>query len=293
MDQQKRVRGFGIQNQTRGCEAKFGLEAVTHDAKADEDQKNAVFKVVNTDNFEKFAALDFISQMSLNSVTVVVDGVMTVETLTIAAQLNAVTFDKDADCEASAPCFWTDVLSAEGLRFGTIEGAYLTGGEVEILNANELGITEVKTVSEGSSDQELHFSFKVTKPIPSQTILKVRVTKPQQGDTDPPRRVISLTRDVPINFDKVPPTIISATRVGKSVTVMGTGFSELPPNFLRAVRLLDADGEEVEATLDEARDNRLKLTIQADPKPADRFTVEVTVGAFAPVIRTVTVTPAQ
>ncbi len=294
MDQHRRIRGFRIQNQTKGCEGKFGLKAVTHDAKATEDQKNAVFEVVNETNFDNFAALDFISQMSLNSVTVVVDGVMTVETLTIPAKLDAIIFDKDADCgDASQPCFWSDVLSAEGLRFGTIEGAYLTGGEVEILNANELGITEVKTITEGSSDQELNFSFKLTKPVPSQTILKVRVTKPQQGDTDPPRRVVSLTRDVPISYSKVPPTIKDAIRDGKIVTVTGTGFAPLLPNFPIVVKLLTPDGEEVEATLDEVRDNQLKLTIQGDPKPADLFEVQVTVGPFAPVTLKVTNKPAQ
>ena len=283
-----RILGSKIQNETSGCEAKFGLKAVP-------DNKKVLFEVVNPATFETtFAALDFISKMSLNSVTVVVDGVMTVETLTIPAKIDAVAFDIAENCgDAAKPCFWSDVLNQEGVRFGTIAGSYLTGGEIEILNANDLGITDVKTISDESSDQELHFSFKLTRPIESQKVLQIRVSKPQQGDTQPPRRVVSLMRDVLVSYTKAPPTITDATRDGKSVTVKGTGFAPVPPNFPLVVKLSTLDGEEVEATLDEVRDNQLKLTITADPKPADRFNVEVTVGVFEPVRRSVTNKPGQ
>lgn len=272
-----RIRGSRIQDQHKGCEQKLGLEAVTGDDKV-------LFKVSNTTEFDKFMALDFLSQMSLNSVTVVIDGAMTVETMTIPAKIDAVTFDTVESCgDSTKPCFWAGLQTNDGVRRGTIKGSYLTGGTVEIAEANELGITEVKTIAEGSSDQELHFSFKLTKPIESQKTLHFTVVKPQQGDTSEiPKRVVSLPRTVLVGF-AIPggPTIESVTRDGNKLTVTGTNFNNVPPNPL-VVKLQPPEGEAVEVTPDSATSTELKLTIPGSPQPSDCWTVIVTVGGFPP-----------
>lgn len=274
-----RIIGSRIQDQHKGCEQKLGLEAVT-------DSDKVLFKVSNTAEFEKFMALDFLSQMSLNSVTVVVDGVMTVETMTIPAKLDAVTFDTVESCgDATNPCFWAGDQINDGVRRGTIRGSYLTGGEVEIAEAEDLEITDVKTIAEGSNDQELHFSFRLNKPIPSQTILHFTVVKPQQGDTsDIPRRVVSLPRQVLVSFP-VPggPTIENVTRDGNKLTVTGTNFNNAPPNSPLVITLRPPEGEDVEVKPESGTTTtELKLTIPGNPKPTDCWTVIVTVGGFPP-----------
>jgi len=272
-----RILGTRIKGQHLGCEKTLGLKAVS-------GNKKELFEVTDEAAFGNFMALDFLSQMSLNSVTVVIDGVMTVETLTIPAKLDAVTFDTVASCgDATTPCFWAGVQTGDGVRRGTIKGSYLTGGTVEIAEAEELGITEVTTIAEGSSDQELHFSFKLTKPIPSQTLLHFTVVKPQQGDTsETPKRVISLPRTVLVSF-AIPggPTIEDVTRPGNGnkLVVKGTNFNNVQPNTLE-VRLRPPEGDEVVVQPDSVQSRELKLTIPGDPKPSDCWTVIVTVSGF-------------
>src|SRR5260221_13715685 len=103
-------------------------------------------------------ALDFISHMSLNSVTVTVDGAMTIDTSSMAPKVESVKFDAVDKCGGDqTPCFWSDLAANTGTRTGTIIGSYLTGGTIEI-EEKDLGF-EPTTVHEGSSDQMLNFSF--------------------------------------------------------------------------------------------------------------------------------------
>ena len=193
----KRILGTRIQSQTTGCEAKFGLEAITDDEKV-------LFKVINGDKFEQtFMALDFISQMSLNSVTVVVDGVMTVETVAMPAKIDAVVFDAMTNCAPTQPCYWTDLKLADGVRSGRIQGSYLTGGTVEIEDAADL-FEEVTTDLANSSDQELRFTFKLKKSVMPGP-LHFSVSKPQpNGQPGAPMK--SLTREVVISYTVPPPS---------------------------------------------------------------------------------------
>jgi hypothetical protein len=97
--------------------------------------------------FTAFMALDFISHMSLSSVTVTVDGAMTIDTSSLAPKLESVKFDAADSCGGDqTPCFWSDLTVDTGIRTGTIIGSYLTGGTIEI-EEKDLGF-DVTTVHE-------------------------------------------------------------------------------------------------------------------------------------------------
>ena len=110
--------------------------------------------------------LDFISAMSLNKVRIVIDGVMSVEATSLPAKIESIKFEDGTD--------WTDAKTA---KKGTITGSYLTGGVPKITNADAVGITDVTASTEGSDDQNLHFSLKLSKAVPDQTQLTFTIEK--------------------------------------------------------------------------------------------------------------------
>lgn len=276
---QDRAKEGRIQDLNRGCQNSFGLTSV-----ADINNPKALFRVTDDTLFKKFLTLDFISQMSLNSVSVTVDGVMTVETVNIPAQLNAVTFDTIGSCDPTEPCYWTDPALNDGVRTGSISGAYLTGGTVNIAETSDsnFGIQEVTTFSEGSSDQRLRFNFKLKSAI-QPTTLHFTVSKPKQGSTtSPPESVISLERLVPVGYTMNGPTITSATREGNKIIVKGTGFFDAPENP-RSVQIFGPDENEVETTPESTSGEQLIRILTVPPAdPKDCYRVVVTVGAFPP-----------
>ena len=268
-----RIGRSKIENEKLSCEGKFGLTTQGI-------QDGALFRVSDETGFNKFLALDFISQMSLNSVTVTVDGIMTVNTSDLAPNLDAVVFDRATGCgDSNQLCFWTAPEGGNVERTGIISGAYLTGGVVVIEEANDLGITEVKTISDLSNDQELHFSFTMTKPILPGTVLHFRVSKPQSNPTTGgPARVNSLPLEVLVG---TPPAITNVKRDGKTLTVTGSGFSDVA----LVVKLRSPLGVEEEVAPVSVNNDTLELTIPGEVRPTDCWTVIVSVGKFSPVSR--------
>jgi hypothetical protein len=181
-DQPDSLREQVNKSATNVCLAKFGL---TRDPKNNNKinligTPNSLAYKASADKFALFLALDFISHMSLNSVTVTVDGAMTIDTSSMAPKVESVKFDAVDHCGGDqTPCFWSDLAADTGIRTGTIVGSYLTGGTIE-LEEKDLGF-DVATVHEGSSDQMLNFSFKLTRPIPTGTKIHFKVTKPVYG----------------------------------------------------------------------------------------------------------------
>ena len=256
---------------TERCEAEFGL---TRTKQGDQE----VLQISDEKKFKLFMAIDFISQMSLNTVTVTIDGVMTVETSTIPAKLDAVVFNRLPNCgDATQPCFWADVQAAGGVRSGRIEGSYLTGGAVEIENADGLGITDIIVDTANSTDQELRFSFKLNQPIAPQT-LRFIVSKahPNAQPGDP--RLDSLPRDVPMGYTITTPPVASAVKAtGNELTVTGSGFFDIPSIAPLTVEVTGKDGKKVAPKIKSQTSTELKLTIE-NPKPDDCWTVKVLVG---------------
>jgi hypothetical protein len=185
------------------CLDEFGLERV-QDPKTNEEKfrvkvKRANGKELLDDNnrpipdpvefnkFRTYMVLEFIGSVSLNRVTITVDGVMTVDVNSIAGRIDGLEMDKSADCgNAGSECFWTDVTADGGVRKGVIRGAYLKSADISIANKDALHITELKKIAEGSTDNQLLFSFKLTAPIANQAKLHFTVTKPApSADTKP------------------------------------------------------------------------------------------------------------
>ena len=118
---------------------------------------------------EVILALETLKRVSLNTVRVVVDGVMSVETGAIPAKIESIAFDGGND----NPALWAE----KGEKRGTIKGAFLAGGLPRIEEATLLGITDLTSMAAGSTDQTLYFSLKLTRPIPAGRILTFVVEK--------------------------------------------------------------------------------------------------------------------
>jgi hypothetical protein len=272
-----------MQNADVTCRTQFGL---TEQTVKDKDNKDRKVLRVGTDGvsqkkFNSFLALNFISQMSLNTVSVTVDGVMSVDTTGIPAKIDALAFDKVANCDPEAsPCFWADTTAGGGVRSGTINGSYLTGGSVEIAEADELEIKEVKTISEESSDQVVHFSFKLTKPIPNETMLHFIVTKPKAGAAEPNAMIDSLPWEVlvhsPISGAQ---GVTGVEQKENKLTVKGREFYDTP--LVVKLHPPGAGGNDI--TVDRSlviRKSRTELEVTIPPE-ADTpgcWTLTVTVG---------------
>ena len=176
-------------------------------------------------------ALEFIGSVSLNRVTVTVDGVMAVNVESIAARVDEIDFDKVADCgDAGSECFWTNVKAGGGVRTGVIRGSYLKGAELKLAEADALSITDLKKIDEGSTDNELHFSFKLKAPVPNQTKLHFTMTKPAMGVNGKPLESNTWEYVVayPLLGTKINSVTVDSVSAPTKVTVTGKGFSFTP-----------------------------------------------------------------
>lgn len=271
-DFKKSFAGQMVENAGETCRAEFGLTTT--------NSGGARVVTVGTDEasktkFGKFLALDFLSQMSLNNVSVTVDGVMTVETTNLAADINAVALDA-SDCgPPGSECFWSVPAGGTITRTGTISGSYLTGGSVNIAEANALGITDITTINEGSSDQRLKFSFKMTKGVPAGTNLTFRVTKSRPGTN---ATIDSQPWLVPVSFTPGTPAIKEVTLDGNTVTVRGTGLINAPaPNEL-AVTLMPPEGDSVKIPTPTLENGTISFDIPGENKPTGCWLVRVKAG---------------
>jgi hypothetical protein len=259
-------------NADQTCFAEFGLN----------EQNDGKVVLVNTEKFKNFMALDFISQMSLNSVTVKIDGVMTVDSTTVAAKLDDVTFDEVANCgDDESLCFWADTDAGDGVRTGTIPGSYLTGGNVVIAGAEDF-ITDVKTISEGSTDQKLKFSFKLIKPIPPDTMLHFVVTKTQVETPGTNVKTLnSLPWDYRVGFQPVAPTISGVEQNGDQFTVSGSNFYDVSLTYPLTVELHSTTGDEmaeVTPTSISGDGKQIEFMITKENQPAACWRVVVRAG---------------
>lgn len=183
--------------------------------------------------------LEFIGSVSLNRVTVTVDGVLSVDVNTIAARIDQIDMDKVAECGDDAECFWTNVSAAGGVRTGVIRGAYLKGGSVALAELEALGISDLKKIDDGSTDDELHFSFKLGKRISNQTKLHFTVSKDETvAEGTPAKKLESNTWEYLAAYAPSAPAInartisgtppTGTTFFGTTLTVAGKGFLAIP-----------------------------------------------------------------
>lgn len=228
------------------CLAEMGLETYTDPGTNEEklrvivkrDDKGKVVpdaerkpQVINEKGFRTFLALDFIGSVSLNRVTVTVDGTMAVNVESVPANVHELEIDKVADCgDAGNECVWRNVTAGGGVRTGVIRGSYMKGAELKLAEAATLTITDLKKIDEGSTDNELHFSFKLNAPVPNQTKLHFTMTKPAASAGARP--IESNTWEHVVAYFPSPVAISSViadpVSAPTTLTVIGTGFKATP-----------------------------------------------------------------
>jgi len=187
--------------------------------------------------FKRFLVLNYIKGVSLNNVSITVDGILSVEVLAIQPRVEAVTFDPVADCGGpNAECFWSSAIGG-GVRTGKITGTYLSGGTPVILE-DDLKIDGLKAVAEGSSDNVLRFTFKLTKGIPTGRSINFKVTKPKPGSTE---KLESPAFTLATAFFPGTPTLAGVELKEGKVTVNGAGFLDAPPPNTLSVKLMAPD----------------------------------------------------
>ncbi len=213
------------------CLDYFGLEIkknpVTHQ---ELEPRTFGVKSGSDAKFKLFLGLEFLGSVSLNRITITIDGVMSVDVNTVAARIDEIEFDKIADCgDADGQCSWRNVAANGGVRTGVIRGAYLSGGKVVMAEQTALGIEDLKVITEGSNDNELHFSFKLTKPVPNQTKLHFTVVKEDSSsDAAKPKKLESNTWESVVAYSPTATAITDRTLSGTTLTVKGKGFLAAP-----------------------------------------------------------------
>jgi hypothetical protein len=275
-DEKRKIRDEVNRNATDYCLQYFGLKR---------DPKNNKIDVTGAasdgEKFKLFLALDFLAHMSLNYATVTVDGAMTIDTSSMAPKIEGLKFDSAENCGGDqAPCFWSDLASDAGIRTGTVFGSYLTGGTIEIAEAEALGLRNVTTVFEGSNDQLLNFSFTLTKPVPSGTKIHFKVTKALTG-------VASLnaktTESRQLEYVVTGPAIKdiafdSGTRI---LTLTGEGFAAAPSNLTIKLHPPSGDDLDLKPFLDSSSTDKVLVfkIPAADLTTAGCWRVELSIGA--------------
>ena len=141
------------------------------------DQPPSTSEPMNTPRPTRYelALLKTLGQVSLNTIRIVVDGVMTVDTTAMRAKIDSVVIDKDTE-----PDTWAVKPGETKTITGTITGSYLTDGTPVIQEAKADQITKVQVVPEGSNDQTLKFSFvlgKILNPEDHLTFVVEKATK--------------------------------------------------------------------------------------------------------------------
>jgi hypothetical protein len=112
--------------------------------------------------------LRFINSFSLNNVRVVVGGIMTVDVTSIPPAIQDITVTG-----GNTAGTWAQ----SGQVKAVVKGKYLTGASLNILEADKYGITDAAAVTTGSTDTVLNIQFTLTKPIPSDTVFTVTLSK--------------------------------------------------------------------------------------------------------------------
>jgi hypothetical protein len=96
------------------------------------------------------------------------------------AHIGGLAFDPVDGCgDDKQECFWSVPQVGSGVvRTGTIKGVNLRGRSVVIAETGELDIADVNTISEGSNNDALRFSFKLRKSVPAGAGLNFKVVRP-------------------------------------------------------------------------------------------------------------------
>jgi hypothetical protein len=202
---------------------------------------------------------NFLSQISLSKINIVVSGIMTVDELTIPPSIESTCFDN------AGPDLW----ALYGKKSCFIKGRFLSNGTPKVLSVDpaDPGISNIVVDKDGSTSELLKFSFDLQKPLDSATV-DVVVTKEGKNGTS----LDSMKYRISSGYTLPGPMIETVTNDATGgATVMGSGFYSNPKNpFGLFLRMPGAT---------ESRDD-LKIGSDA-PADANKITLDSTTLAKA------------
>lgn len=223
-------------------------------------------------------ALDALGSISLNSIHVVIDGVMSVNTTALPAQIESISIDNGTNADT-----WNGTKDKPKTLTGTIKGAYLTGGMPVIQDADKRGISSIAAISDGSDDQTLHFSFKLASTIKDQTNLTFFVQKQPADSKAAPVTSAPFVYQVKyapspqidsVDFDKS--TDWSDTTKPKTGTIVGSNLSGGTPNIDQS-QVAKYGIKNLKGVAAGSTDTQLKISLtigkKIDPGTILKFTV--------------------
>jgi hypothetical protein len=215
--------------------------------------------------------LDYIGRFGIQNIGVYVDGIMTVDIDTVPASIDQVVFD-----DATKPEFW----ALPGEKRGTLRCRFCTNGQVGILEADKLGITDVATAADNTDENTLKFLFKATKPIESGQSLTLVITKKPADPKKSSQEVKSPPFVYTVGYAQVASSITKVVIEDKKVTVTGGGFLNTKAEPLTVLLHSDGKDKDVAVTLAEGQAvDKLTFDIPAGLPPGC-WNVHVKLGSM-------------
>jgi hypothetical protein len=195
---------------------------------------------------------NFLSQISLSNINIVVSGVMTVDQVTVPASIESTCFDK------AGPDLW----AISGKKTCFIKGRFLNAGTPQILGVDpaDPGILNIVVDKDNSTSDLLKFTFDLKQPLNSATI-DILVTKQGKDGTS----TNSMKYRVSSAYTLPTPVIETVTTDASGVaTITGSGFYSNPGNpFSLLLRQPSADKKTDKQISTVAPADASKITLDA------------------------------
>jgi hypothetical protein len=178
-----------------------------------------------------------VERTSLNSISVLVQGVMTVDVTIVPPSITDITFDKGND----SADVWQQISNPLD---GSVSGRFLTGGTLIVTSvevpagesdkiADYIDPKTISVVADESNDTRLRFKLQWKKSIPEGSKLHFQVTKSDPKDTKNTSGVKSMDFVMPVNYVSKPkpngqnPTISDITVENGDVSTTWKAGSKL------------------------------------------------------------------
>jgi hypothetical protein len=155
-------------------EARKALEPLVKELAGDEAKSKALLASLPTDYINGQSGnpmVQFLDNLSLNNVRVVVGGILTVDVNTVPATITSISMDGGNDS--------ADLLKA-GDHLGVIKGSYLSGATPVVTAADGTQVT-VSAVAAESTSSQLRFKMTVPDGFKAQTLNFKAVKKDKDG----------------------------------------------------------------------------------------------------------------
>ncbi len=203
-----------------------------------------------------------LAEVSLNHIYVVASGEFVANVDAAAPQISDLAFEKPVTDMAT--------FGQAGTVTGTLLGTGLKDATPKIANAATVGV-KIERIEAGSDETHLKFKLTLDHGLSREIPLQFVAVKTAGG-----REWTSNTREITFLLDQPKPTITSTTLTGKpgdTLTVIGTGFYEIPNSKLEAWFTADDTAGQPSEKADVTRvsSTEIKAVIPAKVKPGARI----------------------